>query len=629
MAKSNVHVWETVEVRLQAKEQYDNPYTDVVVWADVTGPNFEKRVFGFWDGGNEFCIRLTAVEAGLWSYVTGANVQDDGLCGVTGSYLAGPWSTEEKEANATRRGFVVATPDGHSMMYADGTPYIMVGDTWWALATKHFPWVDDEVSRTGADMTMKDMARVRRSQGYNTVGMIAAFPTWDSDGLPSHIEVGDELHTTIRSAWTNNGCRAPREGEPPVTAKDMSNEGGRPFEVFPGKVPGFENVAPDLDRINPEYFKALDKKMDWLNANGFTVFIEVTRRDVSTVFRNYYDWPMVYTRFIQYIFARYHTNNILFSPIHYDCQLHSIDAREFNEAINLFIDLYGKPPFGNLMGANSEPHSFVNFGGADDQKWMTFDQLANYREHDYYWHLVDGYHRSGLPAINGEPYYSGHWSLYLRDGNGQIIGAQPPQSPYHEDDHLNCRSGYFGSLVCGAFGGILAGFQAGWSGNSEELCDVKLWEIFDFPAGKQLQYIVPFLLTEGLRYRELIPEPEFLTPNKMGDPMGLRGWAFAAATASQDFLLCYIEKDCPKLFARALRPYDIYRLTWFNPRTGEWLDDESVDLEVYNYGFLPLPLPPENTDWGFKLIRQNKEPRMNPPRTFPTRRFDMPRGDKK
>ena len=628
MNPSMIHVWETYEVRLKAYKAYENPYTQVTVWADLTGPGYQRRVFGFWDGGQEYVIRMTATVPGQWSYVTGASVQDEGLHGTYGSYLAIPWSEDDKKENATRRGIVVATPDGHSLQYADGSPYIMVGDTWWALATRHFPWADDddEEHPIGPSMTMKDMARVRRSQGYNTVGMIATFPTWADDGKPNHIAMNDDKHTYIRSAWTNNGCRRPRPGDRPISAKEMSNEGGRPF-LFPGKVPGYESLVPDLDRINPEYFKVLDKKVNWLNSQGFTVFMEVTRRDVSTVFKNYYDWPMVYTRLIQYLLARYQTNNILFSPIHFDCQLHSLDAREFNEAINLYIDIYGTPPFGTLLGCNSQPHSLINFGGPDEQHWMTFSQLANYREHDYYWHLVDGFRRSPLPQVNGEPYYSGHMSLYIRDENGNIIGAKPAQSPYDPEDHLNCRSGYFGSLVCGAYGGVLAGFTAGWSANTEPECDTYLWEIFDFPASKQVQYIVPFLMSEGLRYRDLIPEPDLVTPNKTGDPMGLRGWAYASATESRDYILGYCEKDCPKLFVRGLRPYDQYRLTWFDPREGKWLNNQSMEMEVHVYGFIAMPYVPENTDWGFKLIRINQKPRLNPQRDFPDIGFAMPRSD--
>ena len=67
----------------------------------------------------------------------------------------------------------------------------------------------------------------------------------------------------------------------------MDNEGGRPF-FFPGKVPGYENYFPDMDRINPEYFKYLDRKIAYLNANGFVPFLEASRRDASLLWSKYY-----------------------------------------------------------------------------------------------------------------------------------------------------------------------------------------------------------------------------------------------------------------------------------------------------------------------------------------------------
>jgi hypothetical protein len=51
----------------------------------------------------------------------------------------------------------------------------------------------------------------------------------------------------------------------------MKNEGGWPF-LFALKVPGYEHIFPDADRINPEYFKYLDRKIDYLNERGFVPF---------------------------------------------------------------------------------------------------------------------------------------------------------------------------------------------------------------------------------------------------------------------------------------------------------------------------------------------------------------------
>src|SRR5690349_14665491 len=65
-------------------------------------------------------------------------------------------------------------------------------------------------------------------------------------------------------------------------------------------VPGYETVFPDLNRVNPEYFKYVDRKIDYLNEQGFVPFIEVSRRDASEVWKKYYGWPDSYARFIQY-----------------------------------------------------------------------------------------------------------------------------------------------------------------------------------------------------------------------------------------------------------------------------------------------------------------------------------------
>ena len=135
MKKSVIHVWDVYEIELKSQLEYENPYTQVTVWADLKGPGFEKRVYGFWDGDDVFKIRVTATQPGVWTYTTGASTEDPGLCGHTGGYTAIAWTEEEKQENPCRRGIIRATANGHAMEYADGTPFFMVGDTWWPLAT--------------------------------------------------------------------------------------------------------------------------------------------------------------------------------------------------------------------------------------------------------------------------------------------------------------------------------------------------------------------------------------------------------------------------------------------------------------------------------------------------------------
>ena len=65
-AASITHVWEKQELTFTAARSYTNAYTQATVWVDLTGPHFKKRVFGFWDGGQTFRVRLVATQPGTW-----------------------------------------------------------------------------------------------------------------------------------------------------------------------------------------------------------------------------------------------------------------------------------------------------------------------------------------------------------------------------------------------------------------------------------------------------------------------------------------------------------------------------------------------------------------------------------
>ena len=90
--KKEIHVWETYEICLRAEKEYENPYMDVIVWAVLEGPGYCRKVYGFWNGGRDFRIRVTATRPGIWKYRTDSNVADNGLKDIEGAYIAKPWS---------------------------------------------------------------------------------------------------------------------------------------------------------------------------------------------------------------------------------------------------------------------------------------------------------------------------------------------------------------------------------------------------------------------------------------------------------------------------------------------------------------------------------------------------------
>lgn len=126
--RETVHTFEIKEIVLTTQSDYENPYRDVDCWVQLKGPNFDKRVYGFWDGGPTFKVRVAAIEEGNWSWESKSNQPDDsGLNGITGSFEAIGWTEEEKQENPNRRGFVHSSADGHSLQYSGGTPFFFIG----------------------------------------------------------------------------------------------------------------------------------------------------------------------------------------------------------------------------------------------------------------------------------------------------------------------------------------------------------------------------------------------------------------------------------------------------------------------------------------------------------------------
>lgn len=83
-----IHVWETQELTFTATNSYTNPYTEVTVWVDLSGSGFKKRIYGFWDGGSLFHLRLVATTSDVWSWKSGSSSADRGFTGKTSSFTA-------------------------------------------------------------------------------------------------------------------------------------------------------------------------------------------------------------------------------------------------------------------------------------------------------------------------------------------------------------------------------------------------------------------------------------------------------------------------------------------------------------------------------------------------------------
>ena len=200
---------------------------------------------------------------------------------------------------------------------------------------------------------------------------------------------------------------------------------------------------------------------------------------------------------------------------------------------------YGRPPFGTLVSCNASVSSLLDFGGPDQNQWLTFHQIGNLREHDAYWYLTEIFNSTpARPALNGEPYYSGiadkRYPLYK-------YGA-PGNTP--EDDR-DVRSGMYGSFLSGGFAGHIYGAEGIWGADIEPGSDPFMWQSFQWSSANMMKYLKTFALCEGRRYQDLVPDANLVSPSETHLTKGFVGWAYCARTPDKTFFLAYFEKDCP------------------------------------------------------------------------------------
>ncbi|MFO7369149.1 MAG: DUF5060 domain-containing protein [Bacteroidales bacterium] len=577
------HAWEMQEIVLQAEKQYTNYYTDVTCWVDLKGPGFSKRIYAFWDGGNTYIARIVATDAGTWEWKSGSNQQDDkGLNNQQGLFEAVNWTDQEIAANPNRRGFVRPTPNGHALQYADGTPFFMVGDTWLAGATWRLPYrgISPAAGYTPAPgIGFEDAVTFRKMQGFNSVSMIVSFPNWETDANAN--TYADENGIYVRNAWEKFEYLV-EDGK--MTSKDMRDEYGNLSFHMSKDHPG----VADFNQIIPEYFRSLDKKMQYLSDQGFVPLIETVRRDICPTWKAYFDFNETYARYVQYLISRYGAYNIFFSGIHLDWipKEYSLTADEFNEALTYHLNKYGPMPFGQPHTTLINNSTYTQFGHDKQCPWLTMHSVGNKpRDHrvsgalDTLFNLVPPY-----PAINFEPYYTG-WDHEINMPNGE----RPPADS--ERDNYFSRAQMYGSVLSGGLSGHVHGTAAYDITTTGEPDGMRphIWDALKYQSGYYMQHLEKFILSEGARYQALIPCHQEILPRKApGAPeKGLDGWSYMMRTPEKDFALLYFENLAVIPELGGYIPNTSYVLKWFDTVKGNWGNE--ILLKSDRKGKLQLP----------------------------------------
>lgn len=601
LKRGEAHVWETQEIILEAAKDYANPYADVTVWIDLKGPGFQKRVYGFWDGGRTWRVRFVATAPGDWSWTSGSDHTDDsGLNNGTGAVKAIAWTGEELKANPNRHGFIRISANGHALQYADGTPFFILGDTWLAASTWRLPMTGASAGAgfvPGPGLSFEQAIQYRKSQGFNSISFIAAFPNWAADAHGATYT--DAKGVGIRNAWEKFGVWAPgakittADGAT-TTAKNMEDEAGNvPFPLLRP-----EDGLSNFDQINPAYFKSLDRKMRFLADNGIAPMFEPVRRDTGPSWKAYFDFNKSYARFVQYLAARYGAYNLLFSGIHLDwiTPQYGLSGPEYNGALDLWRASYGTLPFGQPVTALIDGSTYRVFG---NPTWLTMHTVGNKpRDHGIYPLMEESFRLSpAMPVANMEPYYTG-WDHSINSPGGEMPVAGSDRDTYF------ARAMMYGSVLSGGLAGHVHGTAAYDVTSSGEPAGWRpyIWDALNYRSAAFMVHLRDFVLSEGTRYQDLMLATDALSPRASAKAVkdGLDGWSFLMRTKDTTFALAYFERQATPPKISGMKPGASYRWIWFEPQTGRW--QKPLTLKADASGMLQTPVLPSKDDWAAKIL---------------------------
>lgn len=165
-----VQQWTVHEITLSTDQAYENPYTDVDLWAVFVSEKGDSLLRpGFWDGGDSWKIRFTPPTANeKWTWQTySSSKKDKGLSGKTGTLQSVAYKGDNQ---LLKHGLLGMSSGKRNVVHKDGTPFLVVGDTPWAM-----PF------RATVDQA-KIYAKDRQEKGFNAALLMSVQPDTKAQG---------------------------------------------------------------------------------------------------------------------------------------------------------------------------------------------------------------------------------------------------------------------------------------------------------------------------------------------------------------------------------------------------------------------------------------------------------------
>ncbi|HUV67064.1 MAG TPA: DUF4038 domain-containing protein [Sedimentisphaerales bacterium] len=540
--RADVAVWNRWEQTLASSSTYSNPYQQVVLSVIYTGPNGQKiKGYGFWDGGSTFKIRCMFSTPGIWTWATTCNpASDTGLHNKTGTIVVTPYSGDNVLYS---KGYLKISSDKRYLTYADGDPFLWLGDTAWSAIN------------TMTDDDWQLYVDYRVGQKFNVAQMICG------------------------TGWSVR--KEDRNGNSPFLGAGTQKVGWAASTT----------VSDAEFRWNPAFWQGVDRKVKYANDHSMITFICAIGQN-----HNGHNFPKTERTqvelFARNLAARMMGNFVVFSP---DADYYWTESGDWSGATlrasihplqlvtihpEMIVNLYSQTP-ANSGTLGFYDKSYVDFAGFEvSNGWLASCHKGSpeygepwkpYSAPRYSCAAIDMplglYHRTPTkPIINLEVVYD---CKPLQEHNAKCWAQPYPLRMTRSGGYLSMLSGAKG-LTYGCGGVCYWGYQkneaigGGWTPLEP---DDGLYK----PSSDQMTYF--FEVFSSLEWWRLEPAHELVlnqpaAPTTVDDPAWLTRMVMAK-THNGDLGVAYLPDNAQIQVDMSAFPAAM-AANWFDPMTGKY-----------------------------------------------------------
>ncbi|MGQ9629445.1 MAG: apiosidase-like domain-containing protein [bacterium] len=512
-AEASVPRFGVLEISCEHGGDHSNPYRDVEVHAEFTGPRGgRRRIPGFWDGGRTWRFRFSPDEVGSWGYEISSS--DPDLNGRRGNFACVP--------SDLMGGLQPMDGYPHHFQRQDGTPVWFLGETAW--------------------------------RGFMEIPQ------------KNYFRRGFDRHVDIRARQEFNYIHCQLLGHALLDGSPPRNRGGSPWVD--------DRVGV---RVNPGYFEEVDDRIRYINDRGITCGIVLAWHSDWTRFPDQGERlrfaRYVAARYSAFdvafiISGEYH--GALQPPPERAAKDPEAVARYGGLDVSVFreigTEIMNNDPHNRLRGI----HPLYTHGGSSrefiGEPWMT---LGDYQE----WY---GLNRHGTPALpehrrslhdailqsrgHNKPVINAEFAYFLRDQDGDGRVDKPHSRTIDEIRRASWSIAMAGGYFVTGFGSTYLGGERHPGPFDVDYPQNRPWE-------EQVQNIKRFF--ESMEWWKLEPADDSVECRAdavycLAEPG--RQYAVYVEGASEPVTL-NLKGGNPS----------IYSFRMFDPRTGEWRELQEIE----------------------------------------------------